>query len=75
VCPVYHDPAWFELAERSITTVRLPVQEVALTAASLVMETAAAGPTAPGSSSMVRLAPSLVLRGSTAPLLIRTAQG
>lgn len=66
----YHDPAWFELAEGGITTVRLPVEEIATSAASLLLSHAQshnADTSAPSTPTEVRFAPSLVLRGSTGP--------
>lgn len=67
----YHDPAWFELAERGITTVRLPVEEIALTATSLVLSRLDApqlDEPSNGQSNDVLFTPNLVLRNSTAPL-------
>lgn len=67
----YHDPAWFELAERGITTVRLPVEEIALTATSLVLSKLDAGQSdepSDGLSNEVQFTPNLVLRSSTARL-------
>jgi LacI family transcriptional regulator len=66
----YHDPAWFELAERGITTVGLPVEEIALTAASLVLLKLDVGQSdepSDGLSNDVQFTPNLVLRSSTAP--------
>jgi LacI family transcriptional regulator len=64
----YHDPAWFELAERGITTVRLPVEGVALTATSLVLSRHDAHrldePSEPLPTD-VQFTPNLVLRNST----------
>lgn len=67
----YHDPAWFELAEHGITTVRLPVEELALTAACLVVTKSIAqhaGEAIPESSPDMLFTPTLMLRGSTAPV-------
>src|SRR3546814_5016247 len=33
----YHDPPWFELAEGGITTVRLPVKDIAITATTVLL--------------------------------------
>ena len=65
----YHDPAWFELAERGITAIRLPVRELATTAVDLLMETDPS-PNAEGSEAplSIQFSPTLVLRGSTALL-------
>lgn len=67
----YHDPPWFELAERGITTVRLPVEEIALTATSLALSKLDASEQTEPSDAQdndVQFAPMLVLRNSTAPL-------
>jgi LacI family transcriptional regulator len=67
----YHDPAWFELAEGGITTVRLPVEDIATTATTVLLsrldERQTSGPpdASPGT---VQFEPSLVLRGSTRSL-------
>jgi LacI family transcriptional regulator len=67
----YHDPAWFELAEGGITTVRLPVEDIATTATTILLsrlderQTNGAPEASPGT---VRFEPSLVLRGSTRSL-------
>jgi LacI family transcriptional regulator len=71
----YHDPAWFELAERGITTVRLPVEGIALTATSLVLSKHDAHRPDEQSepeplSTDVQFTPNLVLRSSTAALLV-----
>jgi LacI family transcriptional regulator len=64
----YHDPAWFELAEGGITTVRLPVEDIATTATTVLLsrlderQTSGAPEVSPGT---VQFEPSLVLRGST----------
>ncbi len=66
----YHDPAWFELTSHGITTVRLPVHDIAATAASVLLSraTGSAG-RAPDSEQPVNIefTPTLALRGSTAP--------
>ena len=64
----YHDPAWFELLGAGITTVRLPVQEIAQTAAHVLLnrihnEKGAQAATARHTA--LRFSPTLVLRGST----------
>ncbi|MFM0212251.1 LacI family DNA-binding transcriptional regulator [Paraburkholderia sediminicola] len=66
----YHDPAWFELAEGGITTVRLPVEDIATSAASVLLSHALshhADTSDPPAPTEVLFAPTLVLRGSTAP--------
>ncbi len=68
----YHDPAWFELAERGITTVRLPVQGIALTATSLVLSRQDVHRLDEQSEPLpadVKFTPHLVLRNSTAAVL------
>jgi LacI family transcriptional regulator len=66
----YHDPAWFELAVGGITTVRLPVQDIASTATSVLLSRAL-GNHPDGEhddqSANIEFAPTLILRGSTAP--------
>ncbi|WP_439685509.1 HTH lacI-type domain-containing protein [Cupriavidus oxalaticus] len=67
----YHDPSWFELAAHGITTVRLPVDELGVTAACLVVSRSIAqhaGEHLPEGSPEMLFAPTLILRGSTAPL-------
>jgi LacI family transcriptional regulator len=66
----YHDPAWFELAVGGITTVRLPVEDIAATATSVLLSRALENHsdearTEPAAN--IEFAPTLVLRGSTAP--------
>lgn len=65
----YGDPAWFELAAGGITTVSLPVRDVAMTAASLLLARIAARGDGLGdeTAAVSRFTPTLVLRGSTAP--------
>ena len=64
----YGDPAWFELAEGGITTVGLPVDEVALAAAEQVL----AGSAEPRPRAVTRcFAPKLLLRASTRDLKAR----
>jgi LacI family transcriptional regulator len=65
----YHDPAWFELVGPGITTVRLPVQDIALTATNVLLARIKDGKESAGPISepiVVRFGPSLILRGSTA---------
>lgn len=76
----YHDPAWFELTAAGITTVRLPVQEIAATATSVLLSHALGKPAetdhgngeagedvdTPGPAN-IEFIPTLALRGSTAP--------
>ncbi|WP_091783734.1 substrate-binding domain-containing protein [Paraburkholderia steynii] len=65
----YHDPAWFELTGIGITTVRLPVQEIATTATSVLLSRPSARlatQTAHETRANVEFSPALVLRGSTA---------
>jgi len=67
----YHDPAWFELAEHGITTVRLPVEDIAVTATSLLISEALQEPSQEEGEqepTEVVFTPALMLRGSTAPL-------
>jgi LacI family transcriptional regulator len=65
----YHDPAWFELTGGGITTVRLPVREIAAAAASVLLSCALGTPGAADSDTPanVEFTPTLALRGSTAP--------
>lgn len=66
----YHDPAWFELAAGGITTVRLPVQYIAATATSMLLSRVSEDRSDDDRSDApvnVEIAPTLVLRGSTAP--------
>ncbi|AIO36474.1 LacI family DNA-binding transcriptional regulator [Burkholderia pseudomultivorans] len=63
----YHDPAWFELTGNGITTVRLPVQEIATTATSVLLSRTLDTAVAQDSPVNVMFAPTLTLRGSTAP--------
>jgi len=66
----YHDPAWFELAAGGITTVRLPVQDIAATATSVLLSRAfekSLHDEDPDAPVNVEFAPTLALRGSTAP--------
>jgi LacI family transcriptional regulator len=66
----YHDPAWFELAAAGITTVRLPVQDIAATAVSVLLSRViekALLDEVPDAAVNVEFAPTLALRGSTAP--------
>ena len=70
----YHDPAWFEMAEHGITTVRLPVEDIAVTAASLLISEAMEPPSEQEDvqePTEVVFTPALILRGSTAPLGVR----
>ncbi len=64
------DPAWFELADGGITTISLPVSELALAAANMMLD-ALAEPGRPHTQSerdVSTFSPSLTVRGSTAPL-------
>jgi len=66
----YHDPAWFELAVGGITTVRLPVQDIAATATSVLLSRPLENhPNEDRAehATNIEFAPTLVLRGSTAP--------
>jgi DNA-binding LacI/PurR family transcriptional regulator len=66
----YHDPAWFELAAAGITTVRLPVQDIAATATSVLLSRAfekSPHDEDPDALVNVQFTPTLALRGSTAP--------
>jgi DNA-binding LacI/PurR family transcriptional regulator len=66
----YGDPPWFALAQHGITTVRLPVNEVALTAASLLLQRLHASRKADGEPDAAcassRFVPTLTIRASTA---------
>jgi LacI family transcriptional regulator len=67
----YHDPAWFELVGSGITTVRLPVQDVAQTATRVLLNELNSERANGGHAkehATIRLNPSLMLRGSTAAL-------
>jgi DNA-binding LacI/PurR family transcriptional regulator len=67
----YHDPAWFELVGSGITTVRLPVQDVAQTASRVLLNELDSERTKGGHAkehATIRLTPSLILRGSTAAI-------
>jgi DNA-binding LacI/PurR family transcriptional regulator len=64
----YHDPAWFELVGAGITTVRLPVQEIAQTATRVLLNRINNGNGAQSAAARhtaMRFSPTLVLRGST----------
>jgi len=64
----YHDPAWFELVGAGITTVRLPVQEIAQTATHVLLNrinNENGAQSAPARHTALRFSPTLVLRGST----------
>jgi LacI family transcriptional regulator len=66
----YHDPAWFELAAAGITTVRLPVQDIAATATSVLLSRAfekSLHDENPDVPFNMEFSPTLALRGSTAP--------
>jgi LacI family transcriptional regulator len=63
----FHDPAWFELAPAGITTVRLPVQEIAATATSVLLSRTVENETDENVPVNVEFSPTLALRGSTAP--------
>jgi LacI family transcriptional regulator len=66
----YHDPAWFELAVGGITTVRLPVQDIAATATSVLLSRALENHPKEDRAehaTNIEFTPTLVLRGSTAP--------
>jgi LacI family transcriptional regulator len=66
----YHDPAWFELTGGGITTVRLPVREIATTATGVLLSRAigkSENDAAEEAPVNVEFMPTLVLRGSTAP--------
>jgi LacI family transcriptional regulator len=67
----YGDPAWFGLVDDGITTVHLPVDEVAAAVTELVLDDARpTGPAArPPALAVPTLRPALVLRGSTRPLV------
>lgn len=65
----YHDPAWFELVGAGITTVRLPVQDVAQTASRVLLsQLDEGGAHHAREHTVIRLNPALMLRGSTAPI-------
>ncbi|TEA78999.1 LacI family DNA-binding transcriptional regulator [Allopusillimonas ginsengisoli] len=67
----YHDPPWFELAEEGITTVQLPVKDIATTATTVLLsrlETRHATIPPSASAGTLQFETSLVLRGSTRPL-------
>lgn len=69
----YHDPAWFELAAGGITTVQLPVQDIAATATSVLLSaiTSSGSEGRPEDDKVdVEFAPTLALRGSTAPVRV-----
>jgi LacI family transcriptional regulator len=66
----YHDPAWFELAAGGITTVRLPVEDIAATAASVLLARVPghnADDIDPEPAVNIAFSPTLAVRGSTAP--------
>jgi LacI family transcriptional regulator len=66
----YHDPAWFELTGGGITTVRMPVKEIAATAAGVLLSRVRDTPTDNAERDVpvnVTFSPMLALRGSTAP--------
>jgi LacI family transcriptional regulator len=66
----YHDPAWFELAAAGITTVRLPVQDIAATATSVLLSRAFEKSLHDENADVpfnMEFSPTLALRGSTAP--------
>jgi LacI family transcriptional regulator len=67
----YHDPAWFELVGAGVTTVRLPVEDIALMATNVVLsrsENSEGSKQAGHMPEQVRFAPTLILRGSTASM-------
>jgi LacI family transcriptional regulator len=71
----YHDPAWFELVGSGITTVRLPVQDVAQTATRVLLSQLDEGGTRHAREhTVIRLNPALMLRGSTASIIEDTAR-
>jgi DNA-binding LacI/PurR family transcriptional regulator len=64
----YHDPAWFELIGAGITTLRLPVQEIAQTATRVLLKRITnenGAQSAATRHTAMRFSPILVLRGST----------
>lgn len=64
----YHDPAWFELVGAGITTVRVPVQEIAQAATRVLLNrinNEDGAPSGTGRHTAMRFSPTLVLRGST----------
>ena len=63
----YGDPAWFSLVGAGITTVHLPVDEVAAAATDLVLATPCDDAGAPSAPTFPPIRPALVLRGSTRP--------
>ncbi|TCG07890.1 hypothetical protein BZM27_16170 [Paraburkholderia steynii] len=66
----YHDPAWFELTGDGITTIRLPVQEIASTATGVLLARILNhhDSTFPQDEAIkVEFSPTLQLRSSTAP--------
>ena len=65
----YHDPPWFELVGTGITTVRLPVQDIAQTATRVLLN-GIKNEIAPSATrhEALRFSPTLVLRGSTATM-------
>jgi DNA-binding LacI/PurR family transcriptional regulator len=65
----YHDPPWFELVGAGITTVRLPVRDIAQTATRVLLngiKNESAHSTTRHEA--LRFSPTLVLRGSTATI-------
>jgi LacI family transcriptional regulator len=65
----YHDPAWFELLQGGITTLRLPVQQIAATATGALLAQTQRGHVGLTQAAVtVRFPSTLILRGSTAPL-------
>jgi LacI family transcriptional regulator len=64
----YHDPAWFELVGAGITTVRVPVLEIAQAATRVLLNRISnedGAPSGTGRHTAMRFSPTLVLRGST----------
>lgn len=66
----YGDPTWFSLVDDGITTVHLPVDEVADAATALVLDglrAASAAPAATRAPARPTIRPKLTVRGSTRP--------
>jgi DNA-binding LacI/PurR family transcriptional regulator len=68
----YGDPEWFAWWGPGITTIQIPIAMMAETAASLLLQRDGDGRREERKRRRVLLAPELVLRGSTAPVEVRS---
>ena len=66
----YSDPEWFRIWGAGLTTMALPIEDIAASAAQVLFRAMAdpTGPTAPSSRGRLYFQPQLVERGSVAPL-------